>query len=138
MKHYWLVKSEPEEYGFEHLKKDGTGRWDGVRNYQARNFMNEMDKGDQVLFYHSGKSREIVGLAEIVKEAYPDPTAPEGKNWVSIDLKALKDLPEPVTLTAIKEDDAFRDLLLIKQSRLSVMPVPADLFRKILKMGGET
>ncbi|MGB5975936.1 MAG: EVE domain-containing protein [Cyclobacteriaceae bacterium] len=136
MNNYWLVKSEPEEYGFAHLQKDGTGRWDGVRNYQARNFMNEMSPGDNVLFYHSGKNREVVGLAEVVKASYPDPTAPPDKDWVAVDLKAIAPLESPVCLSDLKSVMFFSDFLLVKQPRLSVMPVPPDIFKKILKLGG--
>ncbi|MFA0960895.1 EVE domain-containing protein [Roseivirga sp. BDSF3-8] len=135
MKNYWLVKSEPEEYGYDHLKQDGTGRWDGVRNYQARNFMKEMNKGDEVLFYHSGRRREIVGLAEVVKEAYADPGAEdEGKGWVAVDLKAAGRLEACVSLDTIKGDPAFEEFLLVKQPRLSVMPVEKALFEKIIAM----
>lgn len=136
MKNYWLVKSEPEEYGFEHLEADGKGRWDGVRNYQARNFMRRMMPGDTVLVYHSGKHREIAGLAQVVSAPYPDPTAEEGKDWVAVDLKAIKKLPSPVSLNSLKESGEFEEFLLLKQSRLSVMPVPEELFYKIEEMAG--
>jgi predicted RNA-binding protein with PUA-like domain len=131
----WLVKQEPSDYGWEQFERDGKTSWTGVRNFQARNFLKEMKKGDAVLFYHSGSGKEIVGLAKITREHYPDPTAHEG-DWVAVELVPEKRFPTPISLAQIKEDPEFKDLLLVRHTRLSVMPVPERLFRKLLKMGG--
>lgn len=132
---YWLVKSEPFKYSWEQFQKDGKTFWDGVRNYAARNNLREMKKGDQVFFYHSNEGLAIVGIAEVVKEAYQDPTT-EDANWVVVDLKPLKSLPKPVTLDTIKNDPAFENMDLVRLSRLSVGKVTAAEYKKILKLGG--
>lgn len=132
---YWLVKSEPDLYGWHHFIEQGRAVWDGVRNYQARNNLKAMKLGDQVLFYHSVKYIGVVGLAKVVKEAYPDPTSPDDVRWVVIELEPVMPLGTPVSLAQIKAEPLLANLSLIKQSRLSVMPVRADEFELILKMG---
>lgn len=131
---YWLVKSEPYKYSFDDLLRDKRTFWDGVRNFQARNFIREMKKGDQVLYYHSNKGKEVVGVAEVVKEAYPDHTAKEG-DWSMVDVKPVKKLKTPVSLKQIKAEPVLQNMYLIKQARLSVMPVTKKEFEKILKLG---
>lgn len=131
---YWLVKSEPEEYGFPDLAKEKVGSWTGVRNYQARNNLREMAVGDQVLFYHSRQGLEIVGIAEVTREAYPDPTAEKG-DWSAVDLRVVRPLNQPVKLSTIKETEALREMALVRNSRLSVMPVAEAHYHLILEMG---
>ena len=128
---YWLVKTEPDEYSWEDFTSSGGGRWDGVRNYQARNFMQEMKEGDRVFFYHSGSPRAIVGLAKVSKEAYPDPSADSDK-WVSVDLVPDRALDNPVSLDAVKADERLAESYLVKNSRLSVMPFEKEQFEIIL------
>ncbi|MEH0157134.1 EVE domain-containing protein [Limibacter armeniacum] len=130
---YWLVKTEPETYGWDDLNKLGQDMWDGVRNYQARNHLNEMKQGDLVLFYHSGKAREVVGIAEVVRESYPDPTTDDNR-WVVVDIIPKEALKKSVPLKLIKETDMLQNMKLIKQSRLSVMPVEKEEFDKILEL----
>jgi len=130
---YWLVKQEPETYPWTQLVAEKKTIWDGVRNYQARNFMREMSKGDLVLFYHSGKAKELVGLAEVAKAAYPDPTAEEG-DWSAFDIRAVKTLKRPVTLKEIKADKQLQNMHLVRNSRLSVMPVHAKEFKHLLDL----
>lgn len=132
---YWLVKSEPFKYSWDQFVKDGKTHWDGVRNYAARNNLKAMAKGDHVFFYHSNEGLAIVGIAEVVKTAYQDPTT-DDPNWVVVDLKPYKALPKPVTLETIKADPAFADMDLVRLSRLSVGTVKPDVYKKILKMGG--
>lgn len=132
-KKYWLMKSEPDAYAFATLVRDGKGSWDGVRSFEARNNMRAMQVGDVALFYHSVKERSCVGLMKIVREAYPDHTAAEG-DWSMVDVEPIKALKEPVSLSTLKADPAFSDLLLIRRSRLSVVPVSAEHFRAILKL----
>lgn len=129
---YWLVKSEPEEYSFHDLMNKTDDLWDGIRNYQARNFLKSMRLGDLVLFYHSGKEKAIVGISKVSEEAFPDPHAEEGKGWVAVRLKAEKELNRAFTLSEIKEDPVCESLPLLKQSRLSVMPVEKQVFDHIL------
>jgi predicted RNA-binding protein with PUA-like domain len=119
---YWLVKTEPLEYSYDDLVKAGIGRWDGVRNFQARNYMKAMQKGDKVFIYHSVQQKAIVGLAQVVNPAYPDPGDETGK-WVAVDLKAVEKFPRMLTLEEIKANPGFENMPLLKQSRLSVMPV---------------
>lgn len=128
---YWLVKSEPESYSWDDFVALGRDHWDGVRNYQARNFMQEMAEGDEVLFYHSGKVRAVVGLARVVRTAYPDPTT-DDERWVAVDLVPLHPLKQPVTLTEIKADERLSEIKLIKNSRLSVMPLSSIAYDLIL------
>lgn len=132
---YWLVKSEPIKYSWEKFNQDKKTFWDGVRNYQARNNLRDMKKGDLVLFYHSNEGKEIVGIAQIVKPAYQDPTTDDA-NWVVVDIKPYKSLKKPVTLEQMKEDPILSQTGLIKQSRLSVMPFTEDQFNRVLLLGG--
>ncbi|QJB31260.1 EVE domain-containing protein [Chitinophaga oryzae] len=132
---YWLVKSEPFKYSWEQFVKDKKTFWDGVRNYQARNNLKAMKKGDQVLFYHSNEGLAVVGIAEVAKEHYQDPTTPD-PNWVVVDLKPVKALKVPVTLAEMKAEKRLADLSLIRQGRLSVCDVTKDQFNVILEMGG--
>lgn len=131
---YWLVKSEPSEYGWEDLCKKNEDVWDGIRNFQARNYLKEMKAGDQVLFYHSGKSKEIVGIAEVTEEAFPDPNDIDKKGWVAVKIKASQALRQPINLDTIKSDDILNTMPLIRQSRLSVMPVKKIQFDHIVKI----
>jgi predicted RNA-binding protein with PUA-like domain len=131
---YWLIKSEPEEYSWENLQKTGEEIWDGIRNFQARNYLREMKVGDLLLFYHSGKTKEIVGVAKVTQEAFPDPGDQEQKGWVSIKIKSYKSIKNPLTLAQIKNDGQLANLLLLKQSRLSVMPVEKQEFDHIIKI----
>ena len=130
---YWLAKSEPETYSWADLVKDGKTAWTGVRNFQARINLRAMKSGDRVLFYHSGEGKEIVGLAKVVKEAYPDPTAKEG-DWVCVDLAAVKPLMKSVTLPAVKADSALKNMVLVKNSRLSVQPITEKEFARVLEL----
>lgn len=130
---YWLVKSEPHTYSFDEMKKDKKTFWDGVKNYQARNFMKEMKKGDIALFYHSGKDREVVGEVEIVKEHYQDPTTDDDR-WVAVDVKYKKSLKNPVSLLDIKDRKTLSEMHLVRNSRLSVMPVTKKEYEMIIRM----
>lgn len=134
---YWLVKQEPEDYSWSDFVVDKKTAWTGVRNYQARNNLRAMTRGDEVLFYHSGSGREIVGVARVARAAYPDPTAREG-DWSCVDLVALKALKRSVPLAAIKADAVLREMPLVRHTRLSVMPVTAKQFTTILERGGAT
>jgi predicted RNA-binding protein with PUA-like domain len=131
---YWLVKSEPFKYSWDQLVKDGKTMWDGVRNYAARNNLRAMKKGDEVLFYHSNEGLAIVGIAQVVKEAYQDPTT-DDTNWVVVDLEPLKAIPKPVTLEQLKSDPFFADMDLVRLGRLSVGTVKPAEYKKIMKMG---
>ena len=133
---HWLVKSEPETYSWADLVKDGRTMWDGVRNYQARNNMQQMQPGDLVLFYHSVSEKAIVGIAKVDKAAYPDPTAKDDKgNWVVVDLVPFRDFKDAVTLEQIKKDERLQDIALLRQSRLSVMPLKPEEFDVLLALG---
>jgi len=132
---YWLVKQEPTTYSFDQLVADGGTMWDGVRNFQARNNLQAMRRGDRVLFYHSVVGTAVVGICEVTREAYPDPTAKEG-SWVAVDLAPVRTLKRPVTLEEIKADRALRNVPLVRQSRLSVMPIEKTAFDAIVKRGG--
>jgi len=131
---YWMVKQEPETYSWSNFVDDGVTDWTGVRNYQARNNLREMKSGDRVLFYHSGKDKAVVGIAEVVKGAYPDPTA-DDPQWVAVDLKPIKPLKNPVLLAAIRYDKRLSQLPLIRQSQLSVMSLTKDEFDVIVALG---
>jgi predicted RNA-binding protein with PUA-like domain len=131
---YWLVKSEPIKYSWDKFEKEGKTFWDGVRNYQARNNLREMKKGDLVLFYHSNEGMEVVGVAKVEKTAYQDPTT-EDERWLAVDLVPFEKLKKPVTLESIKKEEMLKDIALIRQSRLSVMPLSQAEFDKILAMG---
>ncbi|WP_367388862.1 EVE domain-containing protein [Lewinella sp. LCG006] len=133
---YWLVKSEPEEFGYDDLEKAEKSMWEGVRNYQARNNLRAMAEGDQVLFYHSRQGLEIVGIAKVVTEAYPDPTAEKG-DWSVVDLAPVRRLKQAVSLQEIKSREELEELGLVRNPRLSVMPIPDEAYQLILKMGGE-
>lgn len=126
-----MVKQEPEAYSFDDLVKDGTTDWTGVRNFQARNNLKAMKRGDKVLFYHSVSEKAVVGVTEVSKENYPDPT---DENWTAVEIKALKKLKNPVTLEAIKGNLALADIKLVRQSRLSVLPLTKDEYEEILSM----
>jgi predicted RNA-binding protein with PUA-like domain len=134
---YWLFKTEPETWSWEDQKKKGAKGepWSGVRNFQAASNMKAMKKGDFGFFYHSGEERRIVGIVEVIGEYRPDPTDEKGRFGL-VDVKAVKDVPNPVTLAEIKSDPRFKDMVLVKYSRLSVQPVTADEWKQILKMGG--
>ena len=131
---YWLVKQEPEKYAWTQFVADKGTYWDGVRNYQARNNLRAMKKGDLVMYYHSVSEKSVVGVAKVTREAYPDPTAKEG-DWSVVDLKPVKAMAEPVTLERIKADTKLAGIALIKQSRLSVMQLRASEFRRVLQLG---
>ena len=131
---YWLVKQEPETYSWSDFLSDGGTDWTGVRNYQARNNLRKMKTGERVLFYHSGKDKAVVGLAEVVKSAYPDPTT-DDEQWVAVDLKPIKALKNPVPLAAIRYDKRLSQLPLIRQSQLSVMSLTKDEFEILVATG---
>ncbi len=133
MKNFWLVKQEPSSYSWSDFKKEGKTNWTGVRNYTARNNLRKMRQGDEVLFYHSGEDKAVVGIARVKRPAYPDPTASEG-DWSAVDLVPIKALARPVTLAEIKQAPRLRKMQLIRQSRLSVMPLTKVEFESILKM----
>jgi predicted RNA-binding protein with PUA-like domain len=134
---YWLLKTEPETYSFEQLLKDGKTNWNGVRNFQARNFLKTCARGDLALIYHSGGIKAVVGIAEVTRDAYSDPDPKKPGEWFQIDLAPVKALRQLVTLAEIKAEAILSTIHLIKQSRLSVMPVTAAHYAKVLKMGGE-
>ena len=131
---HWLVKSEPFKYSWEQFNKDGRTFWDGVRNYQARNNLKAMKEGDLVLFYHSNEGKHVVGVAKVVREFYQDPTTAD-PNWVVVDLAPVEALKNPVSLVQIKAEESLKDISLVRQGRLSVMPLKATEFDKILEMG---
>ncbi len=133
-KQYWLVKSEPVKYSWDEFVQDGWTYWDGVRNYQARNNLKAMRKGDRVLYYHSNEGTEVVGVARVIKEAYQDPTTAD-ERWVVVDLKPVHPLKKPVTLADVKSDSRLASMALVRQSRLSVMPVTEDEFDVIVARG---
>lgn len=135
---YWLVKSEPDAWSWEQqVKKGAKGEaWTGVRNFQARSNLKKMKKGDRAFFYHSNIGKEVVGVLEVIREAYPDPTAKPGEPWVVVDVKALFPLPRPVTLEAVKKEPKLKKMVLVNNSRLSVQPVTADEWKLVCKMGG--
>ena len=130
---YWLLKSEPDAWSWDNQVKEGASMWDGVRNYQARNNLKEMKKNDLCFFYHSVTERSIVGIVKVVKEYYPDPTDKTGR-FVVVDVKATKKLKNPVSLDQIKENSRLQDIALVKQSRLSVMPLKKTEWDIIIKM----
>jgi predicted RNA-binding protein with PUA-like domain len=130
---HFLVKSEPHAYSWEQFLKDKKTFWDGVRNYQARNNLKEMKVGDLVLFYHSNVGKEVVGVARVIKEYYQDPTTDDGR-WVAVDLEPVETLKKPVTLAQVKADEYLQDISLVRQGRLSVMPLKAEEFDRILEL----
>jgi len=133
---YWLMKSEPEAWSWDQQKKEGAkgAEWDGVRNFQARNNMRAMRRGDLAFFYHSGDERQAVGIVKVVKEAHPDSTDGTGQ-WECVDVAAVKALPQPVTLAEIKATPALKAMVLVRNSRLSVQPVTESEWRKVCAMG---
>jgi predicted RNA-binding protein with PUA-like domain len=135
MKNFWLVKQEPSSYSWSDLVAEGETSWTGVRNFAARNNLRKMRKTDEVLFYHSGEEKAVVGIAKVMRTAYPDPTAKEG-DWSTVDVAAVKPLERPVTLREIKGNWRLRGIPLIRQSRLSVMPLAEPEFREIVNMAG--
>lgn len=131
---YFLVKSEPFKYSWQQFLADKRTFWDGVRNYQARNNLQAMKEGDLVLFYHSNEGKEVVGVAKVVKTSYQDPTTDDVR-WVAVDLMPVQELEQPVTLEQIKQDPLLQDIALVRQGRLSVMPLKQGEFDRILEMG---
>jgi predicted RNA-binding protein with PUA-like domain len=136
MKNFWLVKQEPSSYSWSDFVADGETSWTGVRNFTARNNLRKMQKGDEVLFYHSGDEKAVVGIAKVTRTAYPDSTAKEG-DWSTVDLAAVRPLPRPVTLREIKANSRLKGIPLVRLPRLSVMPLEESEFRHIVDMGGE-
>ncbi len=134
--HYWLIKSEPGNWSWDDQVKSGEegAEWDGIRNHQANNNMKEMKTGDRIFFYHSVDEKQVVGIVEVIKEWYPDPADATAK-FGMVDVRALAPVPEPVTLAAIKAEPRLADLLLVRHTRLSVMPIDANSWRLICKMG---
>jgi predicted RNA-binding protein with PUA-like domain len=135
MKNFWLVKQEPSDYSWADFVADGSTSWTGVRNFAARNNLRRMSKGDDVLFYHSGEGKAVVGVAKVARTAYRDTTAKEG-DWSAVDLFPVKPLPQPVTLAQIKGKRELKDIALVRQSRLSVMALSGKEFAFILRMAG--
>lgn len=135
MAQYWLLKTEPDTYSFDDLEKDKKTNWNGVRNYQARNFLREIKKNDLALIYHSGKDKCVIGVSQISKPAYPDLDPQKKGDWVQVDLKVHERLKSSVSLAKIKATPTLKDLPLIKQSRLSVMPITEKHFKEIIKLG---
>jgi predicted RNA-binding protein with PUA-like domain len=135
---YWLVKSEPEAWSWDQQVAAGVkgAPWTGVRNHAAKLNLMKMKKGDRAFFYHSNEGKEIVGVVEVARESYPDPTAEPGSPWVVVDLKAVGPVPKPVTLVTVKTEPKLKDMTLLKQSRLSVQPVTAEEWKVVAKMGG--
>jgi predicted RNA-binding protein with PUA-like domain len=138
MMNYWLIKSEPDAWSWDQQVKSGAKgeAWTGVRNHTAKQNLMKMKKGDRAFFYHSNEGKEIVGIAEVVRESYPDPTAEPNSPWVVVDVKAVTALKTPVSLATIKEDPMLKDMALVKQSRLSVQPVTAAEWKRVCELGG--
>ena len=136
---YWLFKSEPDAWSWDQQKRDGAkgAEWDGVRNYQARNYMRAMKAGDLALFYHSGDEKQAVGIVKVIAEAHPDSTDGSGR-WECVDVAAVQDLPRPVTLATVKTEPKLKDMVLVKNSRLSVQPVSASEWSIMCQLGGLT
>jgi predicted RNA-binding protein with PUA-like domain len=135
---YWLMKSEPDAWSWQQqVKKGAKGEaWSGVRNHQAKQNLMKMKKGERAFFYHSNIGKEIVGILEVIREHYPDPTAKAGDPWVVVDVKALEPLPKPVTIDDVKAEPKLRAMVLVNNSRLSVQPVTAEEWKLVCKMGG--
>jgi predicted RNA-binding protein with PUA-like domain len=132
---YWLLKSEPEAYSYDKLVREKTGRWDGVRNYTARNNLRAMTVGDLALFYHSVQEKAVVGICKVSKTAYPDPTAESG-DWSCVEVKPVQKLPVPVTLEQIKNEPKLAQIEMLRLNRLSVVPLTPEEYARILEMGG--
>ena len=135
---HWLLKTEPEEFSWDaQVKRGAKGEtWSGVRNFTARRYLKEMKSGDTFFFYHTGDEKQVVGIGEVIKEAYADPTAKAGEPWVAVTTKSVEPLPKPVTLAAIKAESKLKDMALVKYARLSVQPVTAEQWKIVCKMGG--
>jgi predicted RNA-binding protein with PUA-like domain len=135
---YWLLKTEPDEFSWDdQVKRGSKGEpWSGVRNFTARRHLKEMKKGDKFFFYHTGDEKKVVGIGEVLREAYPDPTAKAGEPWVAVTTAALAPLSEPVTLAAVKVEPRLSDMALVRYARLSVQPVTAAQWKLVCKMGG--
>jgi predicted RNA-binding protein with PUA-like domain len=135
---YWLLKTEPEEFSWaDQVKRGGKGEaWSGVRNFTARRYLKEMKKGEKFFFYHTGDEKQVVGIGEVLREAYSDPTAKAGEPWVAVTTGALEALPKPVTLAAIKAEPKLKAMALVKYARLSVQPVSDSEWKLVCKMGG--
>jgi predicted RNA-binding protein with PUA-like domain len=135
---YWLLKTEPEEFSWDdQVKRGAKGEaWSGVRNFTARRHLKEMKKGEKFFFYHTGDQKQVVGIGEVIGEAFADPTAKKGEPWVAVTTRAIEPLPKPVTLAAIKAEPKLKDMALVKYSRLSVQPVTAEEWKLVCKMGG--
>jgi len=138
MRHYWLIKSEPSAWSWDEQVKAGAKGtfWSGVRNHLAKKNMQSMQRGDLCFFYHSNEGKNIVGIVEVIKEAYPDPTAEAGEPWVAVDVKAVKPMPNPVTLAEVKAEPKLSKMSLITSARLSVQPVTEAEWKLICKMAG--
>lgn len=131
---YWLIKSEPFKYSWDDFVKDGSTYWDGVRNYEARNNLAAMKAGDLALYYHSNEGKQVVGVARVTGEAYPDPTTKD-ERWVVVDVEPVVSFRRPVTLAEIKADSALREIALVRRGRLSVVPLTSSEFRHVMKLG---
>lgn len=133
---YWLVKSEPSTYSWERFNKEGRAVWDGVRNYAARNNLRDMKEGDLAMFYHSNEDKAVVGIAKIVRESFQDPTT-DDVNWLAVEISPVEPLKNPVTLATIKADEILKNTYLVRQGRLSVMPLKAEEFDRIAELGNK-
>lgn len=135
---YWLLKTEPEEFSWDdQVKRGAKGEaWSGVRNFSARNHLKEMKKGDRFFFYHTGDEKQVVGIGEVIREAFPDPTAKAAEPWTAVQTAAVAPVPKPVTLAAIRAEPKLKDMALVKYSRLSVQPVKDSEWKLVCKMGG--
>jgi predicted RNA-binding protein with PUA-like domain len=135
---YWLLKTEPEEFSWDNQVKRGAKgeAWSGVRNFSARGNLKEMKKGDKFFFYHTGGEKQVVGIGDVIREAFPDPTAKAGESWIAVQTAAVEPVPKPVTLAAIKAEPKLKDMALVKYSRLSVQPVKDSEWKLVCKMGG--
>jgi len=135
---YWLMKTEPEEFSWDdQVKRGAKGEpWSGVRNFTARRHLKEMKKGEKFFFYHTGAEKQVVGIGEIIRVAFPDPTAEKGEPWVAVTTAAVEPLPKPATLAAIKAELKLKDMALVKYARLSVQPVTAEEWKLVCGMGG--
>ena len=133
-KAYWLLKTEPDTYSFQQLLQDQTTNWNGIRNFQARNYLKLLKRGDLVLIYHSGKERAVIGIARVIKESYPDLDPNHPGDWVQVDLEQVKSLKHPVTLATIKEHPKLSKIPLLRQSRLSVMPIQSEEYETLIEL----
>lgn len=135
---YWLLKTEPEEFSWdEQVTRGAKGEaWSGVRNFTARNNLKQMKKGDKFFFYHTGGERQVVGIGEVIREAFPDPTAKADEHWIAVQTAAVEPVPKPVTLATVKAEPKLKDMALVKYSRLSVQPVTAGEWKLVCNMGG--